>query len=432
MNKRSWYPLDNAATIYPVTQTRDWTSMYRFTAVLRDEVDKEKLQQALDHLRPRFAGFFVRLARGAFWYYLEAVESAVLVADDMRFICRKPEPHEPLFRVCHYFNRISLEMSHIIADGGGALIFFKTLLAQYLRETGTAVPYSGEIWDGTQPGSPEEWEDALSRYTRPGRRPRRREAYAYHPTGTLVYRNERLVITGTLRVSALLEVARAHKVSITEYLTATLMYVLYRMQLSERPKGKLQPVKVSVPVNLRKYYPTRTLRNFSQYLNPGIDPGLGEFTFEETLAQVHHYFRFMFTEKNLNARMSQNVDAQRNIVLRVVPLFVKKAALRLVSELVGERVFSTVISNLGAVELPEEMQPYVQRVDLLLCTARRNAVECGVASYGDTMSISFTRHIAEPYVERMFFTALVQRGLHVLVETNEDQPETGSDDGYSA
>ncbi|MDL2258648.1 alcohol acetyltransferase, partial [Eubacteriales bacterium OttesenSCG-928-K08] len=224
--------------------------------------------------------------------------------------------------------------------------------------------------------------------------------------------------TGTLSLKEVLALARRHKVSMTEYLTATLMYVLYVMQLSEHPKRKQLPVKISVPVNLRKYYPTKTLRNFSQYLNPGIDPGLGDFTFEETLEQVHHYFRYMFTEKNLNARMSQNVDAASHPAVRAIPLIIKKVALRLVFELVGERVFSTVISNVGAFTAPDVMLDQVERFDLLLNTALHNTVECGVASLNDTLSISFTRHISEPYVERMFFRRLVQQGLHVKVESN--------------
>ncbi|MDL2235359.1 hypothetical protein LJC07_04295 [Christensenellaceae bacterium OttesenSCG-928-L17] len=416
--KGKWYPLDNAANIYPVIQNSDWTAMFRLTAVMREEVDKEKLQNALDALRPRFPGFFVTLRAGVFWYYLETVNERMLVVDDMRYICRRPERGEALFRVCCYRNRISLEISHIIADGSGAMVLFQTLLAQYLRECGVAIPAA--LYDVHAQPEDEEWKDSFLDYARPGRRPMRREPYAYHPSGTPLYKGEQAIITGTLSVQEVLEVARKHKVSITEYLTATLMYVLYRMQLSERPRGKLKPVKVSVPVNLRKYYKTRTLRNFSQYLNPGIDPELGTFTFEETLAQVHHYFRFMFTEKNLNARMSQNVDAQQSLGLRVVPLFLKKAALRLVFELVGERVFSTVISNIGQVEFPQEMQPHIERVDLLLSTARHNAVECGVASCSDVLSITFTRHIEEAYVERMFFTTLVQMGLHVCVETNQD------------
>ena len=41
------------------------------------------------------------------------------------------------------------------------------------------------------------------------------------------------------------------------------------------------PVKVLIPVNLRKIFNSGTLRNFVLYASPSIDPRLGEYTFEE-------------------------------------------------------------------------------------------------------------------------------------------------------
>lgn len=419
MLRREWYPLDNAANIYPVIRNKKWTPMFRFTAVMANDVDSEALYRALQSTVPRFPGYCVRLKRGLFWYYLEQKFKPVPLEEDLQHPCPPHAPHEHPFRVRYYANRISCEFEHIICDGFGGLTFFKTLLAAYAGELGTAVPATHGVLDIHQPSTPEEWEDSFARFSRMGVRPTRKEPIAYHPKGTPLPTGMRCVVTGTVSVKALLQKARSYSVSITEYLCAVLMYVLYLQQEAEAGRKKRRPVKVSVPVNLRKYYPTKTLRNFSQYLNPGIDPNLGEFTFEETLEQVHHYFHYMFTEKNLNARISKNVSDERNAVLRVAPLFLKKAGIRLVYLMTGEKVYSSVISNVGAVELPEALRPFVKRVDLLLATARKNTVECAVVSYEDTLSISFTRSVAEPYVERMFFRMLVRQGLHVLVESNQ-------------
>lgn len=419
MLRREWYPLDNAANIYPVIRNRNWTPMFRYTAVMTDPVDADALSRALTKTVPRFPGFCVRLKRGVFWYYLEQKFKPVPLEEDLQSPCPPHMPHEHAFRVKYYQNRISCEFQHIICDGSGGQTFFKTLLANYITELGTPVPATHGVLDVNEKSRPEEWEDGFARFSRMGVRPTRSEPAAYHPKGTPLHPAMRCVITGTLSVKATLEKARSYSVSITEYLCAVLMYVLYLQQEVEAGKKKRKPVKISVPVNLRKYYPTQTLRNFSQYLNPGIDPNLGEFSFEETLEQVHHYFHYMFTEKNLNARISKNVGDERNVALRVVPLFIKKAVLLLVYYLTGEKVFSSVISNVGVVDMPEEARPFIQRVDILLATANKNTLECAVASYGDTLSITFTRSVAEPHAERMFFRMLVQQGLHVLVESNQ-------------
>jgi len=418
LQKRAWYPLDNAANIYPVIANRGFTPMFRYTAEMTAEVDQAALQRALGRMAPRFPGFFVRLRRGVFWYYLEQTNARAPVEEDTFSPCPPLAKGELPFRVKAYRRRISCEFAHVVCDGGGAMTFFKTLLAAYVKELGVRVPAEKGVLDLDGPPHPEETEDGFARFSRMGAHPSRREPAAYHPTGTRLLPGTRVVTTGTLSVQAVRQLSRAAGVSVTEYLTATLIFVLYSMQRAERPR-RLRPVKISVPVNLRKYYPTQTLRNFSQYLNPGIDPNYGDFTFEETLGQVHHYFHYMFTEKNMNARISKNVGDERNVALRVVPLFLKKLSIRLGYELTGEKLFSSVISNIGAVELPEEMAPYVGKLLFVLCTAKRNSVECGVVSYRDTLAITFTRTIAEPYVERTFFRALVQKGLHVLVESNQ-------------
>lgn len=392
--------------------------MFRLVAVMQREVDTDALQRALDKMRKRFPGFYVRLKRGAFWYYLEELDKPAQVEPDTLYPCPPVMKGDLPFRIKVYGNRIAGEFSHTICDGTGGITYFQTLLAQYLRELGIDVPVASGILELTEKPDAEELEDSFLRYFREGGRPSRAEGRAHKVQGTRLLPGMAIITTGELSVQAAVEKARSYKVSLTEYLATVLLYALYQLQKAEHPRGKLRPVRVSVPVNLRKYYKTATLRNFSQYMNPGIDPNYGDFTFEEMLAQVHHYFRFMYTEKNLNARMSQNVDAQRNPVLRVVPLFLKKLAIRLVYELTGETVYTSVMSNVGAVNLPPEMAQEITRMDLLLCTAKSNAVECGVISLGDVLSITFTRSIAEPYVERMFFRALVRQGLHVKVESN--------------
>ncbi len=418
MSKREWYPLDNAANIYPVIRNRNWTPMFRMTAVLKENADPILLQQALDKCARRFPHFCVRLKTGMFWYYLEHSPIRPVVEEDTHTPCPALQPGELPFRIKYWRNRVSGEFSHMICDGGGAMAFFKALMAEYVRGLGAEVPLECGILDLDAVPDPEEWEDAFARYSRMGATPSRVEPRAYHPTGSRLPAGMRLVTTGRLSVKEVAKQAKSYRASITEYLTATLMYVLYCQQAAERYRYR-QPVKISVPINLRKYYPTRTMRNFSQYLNPGIDPNLGDFTFEETLQQVHHYFRYMFTEKNMNARISKNVSDERNWVLRMVPLFLKKMSIKLVYLMTGEKLFSTVISNVGVVDLPKSMQGYFDHFFLTLCTARKNAVECGLLSFQDTMTITFTRSIAEPHVERLFFRTLVQQGLHVMVESNQ-------------
>ena len=70
-----WMRLDNAALIFPAAQRKHWSNAFRLSFTFRDPVDPALLQQALDHVAPRFPSVCVRLRRSTFWYYLEEVRS---------------------------------------------------------------------------------------------------------------------------------------------------------------------------------------------------------------------------------------------------------------------------------------------------------------------------------------------------------------------
>lgn len=416
--KQEWYRLDNAAKIYPVIRTKLWSPIFRYSADMKEPVDPTALQRALNNARFRFPGNFVRLRRGLFWYYFEALNRNVAVEEDVRYPCAPMQAGGPLFRLRYYGERVSMEFFHGITDGSGAMTFFKSVLAEYLRQKGIDVPCTHGVLDLNAEPDAEELEDSFLRFSRMRVLPSRTEPRAYHPAGTRLYGGRRRITTGVMQVDQLLERSRAMNVTITEYLAALMAQALYTLQKSQA-RGAMYPVKISVPVNLRKYYPTKTLRNFSQYINPGIDPNYGDFTFEETLMQIHHSLRFSLTEKNLNARMSKNVSSEQNMALRMVPLFIKKPVIFLEWFRTGERIFSMSFSNLGAVELPPRMQAHVQRISFVLNTARYNPLEAGAVSLGKKLTVTFASALEEPHVERLFFTSLIRQGVHVLVESNE-------------
>ncbi len=160
------------------------------------------------------------------------------------------------------------------------------------------------------------------------------------------------------------------------------------------------------------------MRNFALYVNPGIDPRLGEHTFDEIVRTVHHIMGGEVTEKILNARIASNVRVERHKLLRATPLFVKNIVMKVAFYMVGDRKTSSSISNLGVVKLPPEMEDYIDRFDFLLGPLSRNRVVCAALSYKDTLYLNFTRTICESMVEREFFRFLVRAGIPVRIESN--------------
>lgn len=162
------------------------------------------------------------------------------------------------------------------------------------------------------------------------------------------------------------------------------------------------------------------MRNFSLFVNPGIDPDYGDYTFEEIVQHVHHFMRLRLNEKYLNAVLSANVGNETNTAMRAVPLFLKNFAMSLAYRLYGESRYSIGFSNLGVMKVPESMRPYVERFDFMMGPPRYNGHGATAVSYDGKLYFTMIRVVEETDVERLFFTELVKRGVHVKLESNDD------------
>ena len=417
---RRWYRLDNAAKIYPAIKNSNWNSLFRLSARLKETVDPAVLQRALDRTVARFECFRFRMHKGVFWYYLEENPGRPLIEEDVenpliRMNFKKNNYF--LFRVRYFGRTVALELFHVVTDGTGALIFLKTLIAEYLRQTGVDVPPGHGVLDLDGAPDPEEMEDSYRRYSNLNKVKSRRESRAWHVQGRDLPAHRLILTTGEIPASALVRLVKERGVSVTEYLTAVYIRALYKLQ---RRQGKnRRPIKISVPVNMRTFYPSKTLRNFALYINVGIDPEYGEYSFDEILTNVHNYMRYELNAKFLNAQMAANVSSERSMLLRPVPLFLKNAGLQLAFNFWGEGKFTTSYSNLGVVDVPDEMRPHIERFDFLLGSPKNNKINMASITFEDKLAVNFSRTILDPAVEREFFTFLVRQGIPVKLESNQ-------------
>ena len=198
------------------------------------------------------------------------------------------------------------------------------------------------------------------------------------------------------------------------------MQAILNLQAEQVPhRARRRPVKVLVPVNLRSLFPSRTLRNFALFITPEIDSKLGDYTFEEICSAVHHKMGMENTAKQMSTKIAANVSSEKAPVLKVMPLFIKNAAMKAVFDTVGERKSSLCMSNLGLVKLPEIMQQYIKRMDFIIGVPSASAYNCALLSYGGTTYINIIRSIVEPELEMHFYEVLRSLGIHVKVESNQ-------------
>ena len=287
---RIWMPLDNAALIFPAIRRKNWNNVFRESVTLTEDVDPILLQQAVDELMPRFSSFYLRLRQGVFWYYLEEVDAPPRVCEDYAYpltFMTKREMVRCCLRVFYYRNRIAVECFHVLSDGGGAMIYLKTLTARYLTlRYGTEIPAADGVLDIHTPPVPEELEDSFQRYAadHPAFCP---ETEAYRLPGKRELGRFMRLVTGVIPAGKLHALAREYGCTVTVFLAAVMTECVIAMQEERLPKERQKPVKITIPVDLRRLFPSGTLRNFALTVNPGVDPRLGTYTLQEQIGRAH-------------------------------------------------------------------------------------------------------------------------------------------------
>lgn len=420
---KTWFRLDNAAMIYSAIQRENYSAIYRFSAVMTRPVDPDALQRAVNRTIPRFPSFAVRIRQGAFWYYFEPNDKpGPFVREDMKNFCqpvRFREDNGWLIRFFYYNCRISMEVFHALSDGAGSLTFLRTLLAVYLRELGHEIPNGDGVLDVDEPPRPEELEDAYGRYAHAPSCRGMGAARAYPGYGTPEPFYTLNVTMGLVPLDKLHQAARRCGASITEYLAAVLIQALLQKQRLEKSRREY-PVSLAVPINLRGRFPSQTLRNFVLTARPYIDPNLGDYTFEEIVAQVHHQMRLHTGRQEIAAQITRNVKLQRSRLLKLIPAPIKNLGMKISYHLVGSRPYSTTYTNPGAFRVPAAMAPHIRRMEVILGQSYVPRATCASISYENTMEITFASTVRETDVERDFFRHLVRAGIPVRVESNRE------------
>lgn len=421
LDRPVWYKLDLSAIVYPTLQRRDFSSVYRLSVMLKETVRPDLLQQALNITLKRFPTYKVAMRKGLFWRYLEPNNRlGPFVTPDIRNFCMPMPFHSEsryLIRVYYYQNRISLEAHHSLGDGNGGMYLLTTMTAVYLRLCGHTISNGYGVLDVDETPDPSELEDAYMKYSNLKYKPPRPAEKAYLVRGTKEALYTLNVIAGVMSSKDVKVVADRYHATITEYFNAVLLYALLQKQKHEFHL-KLRPVKLAMPINLRRFFPSNTLRNFITMIYPSIDPRLGDYSFEEIVTHVHHYMKLYIEEKYLRGDITTNAAAQRNPVARIAPLFLKDFIVRTFYTKVQDKNSSAGLTNMGVLKLPEDMRPYIDRFDIYMGVPFSSRTNCAIISFEDVLTINFASCIVESDVERNFFRKLVEDGIPVTIESN--------------
>ena len=376
----------------------------------------------------RFPYFSVSLGSGIFWHFLEFNDQPPRIQAEEEIPCTAfavNRKNEPLYRVIISGKRISVEFTHILTDGGGAIEYLKSLLYTYLTLTGMHITSPGDIILPGTPVSEEEYEDGYIKFFQK-LPPPPKLIKAWHLPFMLNERPRLRVLAAEVGVDEILEISRKHNVTVTEYFVSVYFLALQKIFMTGKTKGKKDKRKVlriEIPVNMRKKFPSRTMRNFSLFVLPEIDVRLGAYTFEEILRSVHHQLQISTDIKQISRFLSSNVSYEKKLIIRVMPLFIKKMVTAAIYRKLASKRWTGMVTNLGQVTLPGEMEKMVDFIDLIP-TPPNNKVKsgCAMVSYKGRLRITFCNITKSHEVEQYIFRHLSDAGIHVRILNNNLKP----------
>ncbi len=396
-DKREWYRLDTAAKIYPsISQTHNNTT-FRLELELDEPVSRENLQEALVKVMPRFPTFAVTLRRGMFWYYLEPNPAIPVVREESGFPCKRLKDfinHGFLFNIMYYKKNVIMECFHGLADGAGAIEFFKTLLYEYFKLCGYDMDAEGMVLDADGKVPAEELENSFNAYyDAKGESNKLRVPKAFHIMGTPNTDGGIFLTHGMIGLKEFLGKVKEKGVTVSAYIAALLIACTAKDQGLEYRKDK-HPIIISVPMDLRGMFPSHTLRNFISFANVGTVIE-GKIEFDRILADVSAQLKAGLSKESISANINKNVGFEKNPFIRMTPLFVKNLVVSSSYKHFGEGGYTMVLSNLRTAQFPKTMQAHIRQVYYALGVSDMNPMNCVVVSYQDKMVITFALKYAE-------------------------------------
>ncbi len=422
---KDWYKLDNAAKIFPVIYSKHDTSSFRLSCVFYENIQFQYLQEALKEALKRFPTFCVKLKRGLFWYYFEHNYNEPIIQEEKSNIfhsVRLRENHGFMFSLNYYGKRLSIEIFHALSDGTGGMDFFKAICYYYLILTGKTIENHGEIKTNAVERLTIETEDDFLRNYDSSIQKYGKEPKAYRLKGKMYSNHWCGLIHLQMNVNELKQVAHQYQTTITQYVGACILYSIYQYHLPKHKRTK--SVNLFIPVNARKFFDSMSVRNFVLYLRTHCDFNQSNLTFEDILNMVKETFKEELTKEKMQARIVSNVSLERNFFVRILPLFIKKICMKIGYKTLGEDMNTISYSNLGIIEIPKDMQEFIQRFEFSLGSCKKTPINVASVTYQDRFVLTFSSKLIDRKLIRGVVNKMVEDHLSIVVDTNDLEVES--------
>lgn len=411
MNHDMQYSLDHSAMIHLASAQKDYSNCFRISITLKESVDPEILQKAVNRITQRFPTVIAGIRREFFQYQIvhNRIPPKIQKEQKVLLTMGKEEIKKCAFRVLYIENEIAIEIFHALTDGYGGMVVMSTLVAEYLQlRYQIQIPVSELIKNVWEFSDKQELSDDYMIYGEgKGRILKNQNSYQFSEKSKIMKEisQETVVYPSEL----IHKTAQFYNTSVTIFLTTVLEEAIRELQIKNTSeKIQNQPIRIMIPVNLRKLFLSKTLRNFSSYAVIS-NAGKRKRSFEQRVQDIQFQLSRQANAEFMQTSIAMNVRMMNMRIYKCLPLCIKKKILGLIHTHWGEKNSCISVSNMGMIMLPEPMQKYIEQMRFLLTPRISSGYNCSVVSLNGKMYISFSRTCEKQVLEQIFFDKLEQK-----------------------
>ncbi len=471
-----WRKLDNSAKIFPLSAGRKYSTVFRLSAVMKEKVNSKILEKAVNKTLEKYSSFKVKMKYGFFWYYLEENTKSPIIEEEKDYPCKYIDPsknNDYLFKVTYFDTKINIDIFHVLTDGGSGVVFFREIIYTYLELLHPTVFNSNERLARKIDYNTED--SYLKNYEK-NSKGNSSSKKAYVLKGKKIKLGAISAIHEIINMSELKAECDRYGATVTQYLTAVLIYSIYEanykkylekkkvnnkngerntnnLAIDKKEKFFKKPIKVCIPVNLKKYFPSKTMSNFFSYITLEADMKdlvtkaksnqeslkqeiakpkdsneeqendikqkmlVDEQLFTTIIDFVKNDFKQKLTEEEIIKTMSANVKLGTNLFIKAIPLELKKIIVRL-SYLEIRKYTTITFSNIGRIGIIGKYKDYIDEFLMLIAPEPVEKIKCSGCTFENKMSFTFTSILNDNNIEKTFYHFLISRGINVRVESN--------------
>lgn len=407
---RQWRKLDNTAKVFSLDEKNN-NNIFRLSAVLKEKVDSEVLKSAITKALNLYPNYKVKISAGFFWNYLELNLKEPIIEEEKNIPCKNinlRKNNEYLFKVTYFNNKINLEILHILTDGLGATVLFKEILYNYFNQK-----YKLKIINKHSTSNFSFMQDEYLKNA-----DKRLKYKKKYKKVFIIKEKSNLSNNKTyhyiLNLEKLKGICKKHNISISEYLAAIYTYAIYKTIYD---KSSNKHIVINVPIDLRKHYKVESFSNFFTCMDIEVNLSNNQnVSFHQILNQVHKEFKNKLSLENIRKYLSRDVKLGTNIMIRTVPLFIKKKLMKYIRKITTKT--TTTLSNIGQVKIDEQYKNYIDNIMVLASVGLNQKVKCTVCSYENNLTITINSNLIKNDLEKEFYNLLIKYVGEAKLESN--------------